>query len=56
VARCLVTVHHIKTKEQPADVLTKPLGDEDSMRHCLTLAVGVVVLSQLKLNQGVMGY
>jgi hypothetical protein len=37
VARGLVTVHPINTREQPADVLTKPLGDEDFQRHRLTL-------------------
>jgi hypothetical protein len=38
VARgCLITVHPINTKEQPADILTKPLGDEDFLRHRVTL-------------------
>ena len=37
VARGLVTIHHINTKEQPANVLTKPLGDEDFVKHRLTL-------------------
>lgn len=37
VARCLVTVHPINTRDQPAYVLTKPLGDDDFVHHSLTL-------------------
>ena len=37
VARGLITIHPINTKDQPADVLTKPLGDEDFVKHRHTL-------------------
>jgi hypothetical protein len=37
VRHSLVTIHHIGTFEQPADVMTKPLGEEDFKRHRFTL-------------------
>ena len=32
-----ITVHKIDTKEQPADLLTKPLNEEDFVRHRLAM-------------------
>jgi hypothetical protein len=37
VQRRLITIHHIDTLEQPADVMTKPLGEDDFKRHRFTL-------------------
>jgi hypothetical protein len=37
VQRGLITIHHINTLEQPADLATKPLAEEDFKRHRLTL-------------------
>jgi hypothetical protein len=33
VRRSLITIHHVGTLEQSADVMTKPLGEEDFKRH-----------------------
>ena len=33
VDRGLITIHAINTKVQPADILTKPLSEEDFKRH-----------------------
>ena len=32
-----VTIHKIDTKDQPADLLTKPLNEQDFARHRLTM-------------------
>ena len=32
-----ISMHHIGTLEQPADIMTKPLGEEDFLRHCFAL-------------------
>ena len=35
--KSLISIHHIGTLEQPADVMTKPLGEDDFKRHRFTL-------------------
>ena len=37
VRKALISIHHIGTLEQPANVMTKPLGEEDFKRHRFTL-------------------
>jgi hypothetical protein len=37
VRKSLISIHPIGTLEQPADIMTKPLGDEDFLRHRFTL-------------------
>ena len=37
VHKSLISIHHIGTLEQPADVMTKPLGEDDFKRHRFTL-------------------
>jgi hypothetical protein len=37
VRQSLISIHPIGTLEQPADVMTKPLGEEDFLRHRFTL-------------------
>ena len=37
VRKSLISIHHIGTLEQLADIMTKPLGEDDFKRHRFTL-------------------